>query len=135
MGSDGGMQALGWLPRAITHTGDALAVDASGMERDAVTVGGEDEAVARESAGLDLQALHRAVDVADRAARARLLAQHVPRFERRTQFDVDVANIELAHPREAELEVRIEPARLEWLSGHAQVAQHVVEVRAVEMRQ
>ncbi len=92
------------------------------MQRHAVAVDREQEAVAGEAAGLDLQALERAVDVAHGAAGAGFLAQHVPRLERGAQLDVDVAHREIADAREAELEVRVEPRGVERLARHAQVA-------------
>ena len=84
---------------------------------------------------LDLQALDRAVDIAHRAAAARLLAQHVPRLQRVAQFQRDAALRHLADPREAELEVRREPGGLEAIAGLGQIGQHVGEILPDEVRQ
>ena len=58
-----------------------------------------------------LQALHRGVHVARRAARASFLAQHVPGLEGLPQFQLDPAVVDRPHTRKAEFEMRREPFR------------------------
>ena len=75
MHADGRVQAIGGLPGAVTNAGDAFAVRAGGMQRNAMAVDGYGEAIADQAARFDLQTFERAVDVTDRAAAGRLLRQ------------------------------------------------------------
>ncbi len=84
---------------------------------------------------LDLQALDRGIDIAHRAAAARLLAQHVPGLQRVAQLELEAALRDLADPREAELEMRREPIRREAVAGLAEIGEHVAEILPDEMRQ
>src|SRR6266576_4867578 len=101
------------LPRAIAHARDAFAVRAGRMQRHALAVAGNGEAVADEPARLDLQAFERAVHVTHRAAGRAFLAEDVPRFERGAEFDLQIALLQIADARETKLEVRREPVELE----------------------
>ena len=87
------------------------------MQRQAPAVAGDDVARIVQPLDLDLQALDRGVDVAHRAAAARLLAQHVPRLERLAQFELDAALGDRRRSREAELEMRREPLGLEAVAA------------------
>ena len=113
------------MPRAITHAGHAFAVRAGRVQRHAPAVAGDGEAVADESARLDLEAFERAVHVTHGAAAARFFAEHVPRFERSAEFDLDIALFQIADAREAEFEVRREPVEFERIAGIAQIADDV----------
>jgi len=84
---------------------------------------------------LDLQALDGAVDIAHRAAAARLLAQHVPGFERVAQLELDATLGHAADQREAELEMRREPVGLKAVTRGAEIIEHVGEVLPHEVRQ
>src|SRR2546422_7041798 len=81
------LQALGWLPGAVTHAGDPFAFRAGRMDREAAAIHREREAVSDEAAGLDLEAFERAIHVADRPAATRLFAEYVPGLERGAEFD------------------------------------------------
>src|SRR5471030_3324943 len=79
------------LPRAIAHARDAFAICAGRMQRHAMTVDRDGEALANETVRLDLQAFERAVHVTHRAAAARFFAEDVPRLERGAKFNLQIA--------------------------------------------
>ena len=135
MDADRGMQGIRRRPRAIAHARHVFAGVARRMQRQAIAVAGDAVARVVQARDLDLQAFDGAIDVAHRAATARLLAQHVPRFERVAQFHLDAALRHFADQREAELEVRREPLRIERVARCAEAAQHVLEILMHEMRQ
>ena len=58
------------------------------MQRHAAAVAGDDVARIGQAADFDLQALDRRIDVAGRAAAARLFAQHVPGLDGLAQFEI-----------------------------------------------
>ena len=107
--ADRRMQRRRRLPRAVAHGGDELADAPGRAQRHAPPVAGDHIAVRRQSRDLDLQALHRGVDVAHGAAGRALLAHHVPGLERLAQLQLDAARCELAIARKAEFEMRREP--------------------------
>ncbi len=88
-----------------------------------------------QAADLDLQALDGAVDIAHRAAAARLLAQYVPGLESMAQLEREAALGDAADQREAELEMRCEPLGLEAVACGAEIVEHVGEVLPHEVRQ
>src|SRR5690606_37341000 len=75
-----------------------------------------------------LQPFHRRVDVTHRPPDFALFAHDVPGFEGLTQLDLDTAEMDAAVCREAELEMRFEPVRLEIESESPHVADHVDEI-------
>ena len=96
---------------------------------------GDGETVADEPARLDLQAFERAVHVTHRAAAAGFFAEHVPRFERGAQFDLHIALRQIADARETKFKMRREPLELERITGLAQIADDILEIRFAKMRQ
>ena len=82
------MQRRGRLPGLVAHAGDEFTHRAGGTQRDPSPVAGERVAIGREAGDLHLQALHRGIDVAHRAARRALLAHDVPGLERLAQLDL-----------------------------------------------
>jgi len=82
MHADRRMKRIGRSPRAIAHARDVLTRHPGCAQRQAIAVAGDDVARVVQPLDLDLQALDRAVDVTHGAAAARLLAQHVPGFQR-----------------------------------------------------
>ena len=88
-----------------------------------------------DAGGEHLDALEGRIDIARSAGRAAFLAQDVPRFEREAQFDVDAGGIEVAEQREAEVQVRREPARRHRIAVLAELGQHAAEILLDEMRQ
>src|SRR5208282_1712517 len=132
---DRGLQTNRRLPRTVAHARHTFAVCAGGMQRHAMAVDGDGKAVAGETARLDLQAFDRAVHVAHRAAAAGFLAEDMPGFERGAEFELDVALFQVPNPRETEFKMRREPVGLEWITGFAQVADDIAEIRFTKMRQ
>ena len=82
----GGCQA-----HCVPHAGDELAVGTRRMQRDAVTVTGDDVPRIGQPAHLDLQSLERRIDVARRATGTGFFSQHVPRLDRLPQFEMHAA--------------------------------------------
>ena len=66
---------------------------------------------------MHLDPLERGVDIARRAARPALLAEHVPRLECHAQLDRRAGGGEVAEQREAEVAVRREPGEVEGIAG------------------
>src|SRR5580765_1995595 len=133
--ADRRLQTIWRLPRAIAHARDAFAVRAGGMQRHAMAVARDGEAVADESARLDLQAFERAVHVTYRAADRAFFAEDVPRFERGAEFDLQIASLQIADARETKLEVRREPIELERITGVVQIVDDIAEIRLAKVRQ
>src|SRR5262249_56680171 len=96
-------------------------------------VAGHAMTAGREARGDDLQALDRRVDVARRAARAGLLAQHGPWLERVADLHLHVAVAHGAVARKAELILRLEPLGTERKPGVLEVRQYVGEISPHEV--
>ena len=133
--ADGRLQTDRRLPRAVTHAGDAFAVRAGRMQRHAMAVAGDGEAVADEAARFYLQAFERAIHVTHRAAAAGFFAEDVPRFERGAEFDLQIALLQIADAREAKLKMRREPVVFKRITGLAQIADDIAKIRFAKMRQ
>src|SRR5260370_12294461 len=69
------------------------------------------------------------------AAGGAFLAHQVPGLERAAQLDLHAARGEFPDAREAELEVRREPGRLDGIARLARFLDHVDEVLPDELRQ
>src|SRR5713101_5990401 len=106
MNADGRVKTDGWLPRAVAHAGDILAVDPGGMEGDSPAVATYCETITDQTPGFNLKTFDRAIDVTNGAAGAAFLPKHVPRFQRSTKFDVDIALSKIAYARETEFKMR-----------------------------
>ena len=131
------MQAVRRLPRAVAHAGDVFAVRCrSGCSGTRAAVARDDVPRVDQAAHFHLQPLERAIDVAHRAAgaglprRARATARAPARSSTFTSALRDVADA-----REAELEVRREPLRLERIAAVAQIVDDVAEILPDEVRQ
>ena len=79
------MQAGRRLPRAISDPAHGMGNPAAVAEHD--------EAVAWNARDLDLDAFHRRIDVAGRAAAGGLFTEDVPGFQGVAQFDGDAAAV------------------------------------------
>ena len=135
MHGNGGMQPRGRLPGLEADARDRLAMGARAGHGQAAAIAGDDMAAGDEAAGLDLQPLHRTVDIANGAARGALLAQHMPGLERLPHFKLHAAMFHHAAEREAELALGLEPFGLEGVARPAQIAEHAQKVLPDEMRQ
>ncbi len=122
------MQAGRRLPGAKTHAGHPFALLAGGVQRQAAAVAGDYVAALHQALHLDLQSLHRGIDVARGAARAALFAQHVPGLGGLAHFNIDAGMMRVAENRIAKLEVRREPFGFELIAGAVQIAQHVAKI-------
>ena len=129
------MQAARRLPGAIADAGDELADRPGRMQRHAPAVAGDDVARVGHAGHLHLQPFDRGIHVAHRAAAARFFAQHVPRLERLTQFEVHAPARDGPEQRKPEFEVRREPLGLERVPAAPQVGDDIVEILRDEMRQ
>ncbi len=84
---------------------------------------------------LDLQPLHRRVDITCSESAGRLFPQHVPRFDRPAQLQSDTVVVDLTDPREAELEVRHKPSVVERKAVSLTVGDHILKVLPDEVGQ
>src|SRR5207248_11275451 len=96
-------------PGAKAHAGDVLARCAGRMQRHAPARARDDVARVHRAAHLHFEPLERGVDVADRAAAALFLAEHVPRLDRLTQLELDAGRGDRTEQRKTEFAVRLEP--------------------------
>ena len=103
------VQRRGGLPGLEADAGDRDAAGVGRLQRHAALVAGDDVAAGVGGGELDLQALDRAVGVADGAADGAGLAEDVPGLERLAELEVDAVGLDLAAEREAELGLRLEP--------------------------
>ncbi len=133
--ADRRMEAAWRLPRAIADARHELARRAGRLQRNRAAVAGEEMARFGHAGDLDLQPFDRRIDVADRAARAGLFPEHVPRLERLAQLDVHAAPRDRPERREPELEVRCEPVGLHRIAAAAEIVEHVAEVVGHEVGQ
>ena len=129
------MQAARRLPRAVAHAGDELARRAGRMQGNRAAVAGDEMPRFGHAGHLDLQPLDRRVHISHGAAGARFLAEHVPRFERLPQFDMDAAPRDRTVHREPELQVRREPLRLHRIPAPPEIGEDVAEIVGHEVRQ
>src|SRR5688572_901922 len=128
MNSNRRMQTTWRTPRSIAHARDKLAFHAGRMQRHFAAIAGDDLPARRDAAHLDLHPLNRRIDVSHRSATAGLLAQHVPRFQSRSQFYVHAVLSELANERATEFKMGCEPDMLEWEACRAQLFDHGMQV-------
>ena len=84
---------------------------------------------------LDLEAFDGRIDIARRAARGRLLAQHVPGLQRRANFKIDAAALDAAAQRKAEFALRLEPEGIDGVSRAGEIGEHPEKVFPGKMRQ
>ena len=77
---------------------------------------------------LDLHPLDRGVDIAHRGSGTAFLAHDVPGLERVAQFELDALDREITVFREAELEVRREPLRLDRKAGGLHFVHDVAKI-------
>src|SRR5688500_6801861 len=103
------------------------------MQRDAPSIAGDHEPVARQSPGFHLHPLERTIDIPDRSARAGFFTEHVPWLQRRADLHLHLALHEVADPRETKLEMRREPLHLEGISRVSEVAKNVAQVAFAEV--
>src|ERR1019366_5377652 len=59
----------------------------------------------------------------------------MPRFERGAEFDLQIALLQCADARKPKFKMRREPVELEQITGLAQVADDIAEIRFAKMRQ
>ena len=91
MNGDVGVEAGGWLPRAVPNAGYKLPACPGGMERDAAAVAEHDKARLDQAGNSDLQALDRGIHVANSRAARTFLAEHVPGLQSMAQLEMDAA--------------------------------------------
>src|SRR5690349_11979039 len=116
MRADSRLQAHGWLPGTITHSGDELSVGPSGMQGNAPPIACQSETLADHAESFHLKPFQGAVDVTNCAAGAGLLTQDVPRLESGAQFNLDVALSKIADPGKPKFKMRCEPSLLKGIT-------------------
>src|ERR1700675_3422778 len=105
------MQPRRRLPGLETNGSDRLARTAGFRHRHPPAVAGDDVAAFDKSGGLDLQPLHRGIDIAHGAAGRILLAQNMPGFEGLAHFERDAAMMDPAESGEAKFKLSRVPIR------------------------
>ena len=129
------MQRRPGLPRLVADTGDEGSRRTGRCQRNRSPVAGEQMPFRHEAVDRDLQPLGRGVHVPRGAAGGRLLAQHVPRLDRAAKLELDAADLGDPDAREAELQVRREPGKIEVDAVGTQVGDDLGDVGQREVRQ
>ena len=88
-----------------------------------------------EARRLDLQPLHRTIDIAHGAAGRAFFAEHMPGLQRLPQFERDAAMMDAAERRKTKLELRRIPFRREFVAGLPELIEHAEKILPEEMRQ
>src|SRR5499425_2070620 len=132
---DGRVQRRRQLPHLEAHAGDVFAGAAGCRQRNEPSVAGDGVAAGIETIDLHLQSLDRGIDEARGDAGGRILAQHVPRLERVSQFKPDAAVGDGAIERKTKLALGMKPLRIEVIAGAAKTFQNVEKVVPNEVRQ
>ncbi|MCY1176898.1 hypothetical protein D9M73_171860 [compost metagenome] len=135
MDRDGRLQTVGRLPGTEAHPGDELADPPGGLQRHRYAVAGQQVALRRQSAELDLQALQGRVHVTHRATDRALLAQHMPRLKGLAQFQLDAIDGVVADLGKAELQVRRKPLCPHLITGGIEIDDNVGEILVDKVRQ
>ena len=136
--ADRRMQRRGRLPGAVSHAGHVLARATRGLQGQRHAIDADPVARVVQTGDAHLDALQRRVHVTHRAAGRALLAHHMPRLQRVAQRQVNAAHRHLAHHREAELEMRREPLRIErerTIARLGEFRQRILEIHLHEGRQ
>src|SRR3984893_5768217 len=110
------MQAGGGFPGLEAHSGNRFARSPGRGEGEAAPVAGDDVAALHQAGCLDLQTLHRGIDIAHGSARSTLLAHHMPGLERLPHFELDAAMLDGAVKGETEFKLRREPGGIERIT-------------------
>ena len=135
MHADQGVQGRGWLPRPVTHTPHVFAVAAGSAHGHPATVAGQDVAALGESGRLQLQALHRGVDIARGAKTGGFLPQHMPGLDGPAQLQLDIVELYPAVVGKAELLEGGQPVKVEGVAVGLQVCHHELHVLPDVVRQ
>ena len=98
------------------------------MERDWRTVAREHVTLGIEPLGHDLQPLDRGIDIPRSSGATDLFSEDVPWFDRSTELEANVVDIDFADQWESEFEKGFEPRDVEIDSVVAQIGDHVVDV-------
>src|SRR5574343_410629 len=135
MHTNGGMQAVWWLPAAIADACDEFALYAGTMQRYHLTVTGNHMAACDKTVDLDLNTFQRGVNITHCTACGSFFTHHMPWLQRHTQIQTHILYIHLADMREAELEMRCKPFSLERITGLVKLFDHIAQICPDEVRQ
>src|SRR5262249_10276707 len=106
---DGRMETAWRLPRAVADSAHELALGAGRLERQLHAIARDRKALGHQPANPDLEPFDRGVHVPGGTAGARLLAEHVPRFDRLPELDFDALIDDASIDRKPEFEMWREP--------------------------
>src|SRR6056300_796774 len=115
------MQGRGWIPRLETHACDQFAGFTGGVQRHWTPVTQNCMALWNQTLGFHLNFFYRRINISRGSLRAHLFTQNVPGFNSKTQFQLNITNVDLAVTREAELDKRSKPLRIKSIATAVQV--------------
>ena len=105
------------------------------MERDRVTVAGNDVPRVGQPGHLDLEAFHGGIDIADRSAGAGFFPEHVPWFEGLAELEADAAPDHRASGGKSKFKMGREPLHLQREPRFSQVADYIRKILRDKMRE
>src|SRR5258708_15807457 len=127
------MQPACRLPGLETDGPDRFAGTAGFRHRQPPSVAGDDMAAFDKAGSLDLQPLHRAVDIAHGSAGRLLFTKHMPGLQRLTHFERDAAMMDAPESGESEFELSLVPIRRNIVAGLPQFAKNPHTISPAEM--
>ena len=89
----------------------------------------------RHAAHFNLQSLDRGIDIPSRVADGRFFSQHVPRFQRPPQFDLDAVVRDLPEHGKTKFEMRSEPILFQRIAGRLQFVDNFLKILRHKVRQ
>ncbi|MNL17941.1 hypothetical protein D3C87_1390640 [compost metagenome] len=135
MDRNGRLQAVGRLPRTKTHAGNEFSYTPSGLQGHRNAVAGQQIALRRQTAELDLQALQRRIHIPHRATDRALFAQYVPRLECLTQLQRNTADGVIADLGKTKLQMRRKPFGPYRITGSVEINDDVGKILFDKVRQ
>src|SRR6516225_2712728 len=130
--ADSRLQTCRQIPSLEPHAGNIFARAASRRQRHAATVASYGVTVGVQPRCLDLQPLEGGINKTHRAA-GHILVEDMPGLDRLAQLQRDASTLDGAVDWETELPLRLEPDRIEGVTGASEIIQYVQEIFPNEM--
>jgi hypothetical protein len=111
-----GMQAARRLPGPISHAANKLSAGSRRLQWQSPAVAQHRMTLSSKAANANLQSFDGRIDISRRAARSRLLTQHIPGLNGLPQFNLHAVIADRAVNRKTEFKKGIEPRGIEAIT-------------------